>query len=191
MTNTKCSSNPDDETIRSLRARCWPADPPSLQPAHESGAYVPSLSERLDRDANLSDGARRCGRILAAYVYRRHRDARSAQITVTWIAKRMGVCRRSVQRYLRQLEWAGYITVTVCANRARMCIGVIVDLLAQLLPRHGWPQTLGKPAATNSSQNYRFRKKYRRFSREQWAAKVQEGLFRSLMNKLPPPPALL
>ena len=191
MTNSNFNDNPHEAAIRSLRARCWPADPPSLQTVHESGAYVPSLSEQLDRDPNLNDGARRCGRILGAYVYRRHRDARSAQITVTWIARRMGVCRRSVQRYLRQLEGAGYIGVTVCASRARMCIGIIVDLLAPLLPRHGWPQTLGKPAATNSSQNYRFKDKYRRISREQWAANVQEGLFRSLMNKLPPPPALI
>jgi hypothetical protein len=178
-------------TIKCLQARCWPTDPTPLRPVHETNAYVPSLAERLDLDPNLNNGARRCARILAAYTHRRSRESLSAQITVTWIAKRMGVCRRTAQRYLRQLEQAGYIAVTVCANRARMCVGIIVDLLSPLLPVHGWPQTLGKPAATKSSQNYRFRNKYRQISRELWAWNVQEGLFRSLMNKLPPAPALL
>ena len=182
------------DTIKSLQARCLPLDPAPLMPVHDSHAYTPELAERLDRDPNLSDGARRCARIIAAYTYRRARTSRRAEITVTWIAARMDVCRRTAQRYLRQLEHAGYITVTVCASRVRMCIGIIIELLTPLFPGHhakAWPQTREKPAATIPSHNYSFKIKYREFSRAHFAAKVQDGLFRSLMNKIPPPPPLL
>lgn len=180
-----------DQTIKDLQRRCLPAEPTPPIPFHHTNAYVPSLAERIDLDPNLTDGARRCARILAAYTHRRARENRSAAITVTWIAARMDVCRRTVQRYLRQLERAGYITVTICQSRARMCIGIIVEILDALMPGHGWPVTQANPAATQKSQNYKFRYKYRRFSCSHWTAHMQEGLFRSLMNKIPPPPALL
>ena len=57
----------------------------------------------------------------------------------------LGKDRRTVQRYLRQLERAGYITVEVVHARTRMCAGLFVALLAPLFPRHHrqkWPEKL-------------------------------------------------
>jgi ribosomal protein S25 len=143
------------DVIRDLQRRSMPVETPSVLPVHPGRAYVPATAETIETDPNLTDGARRCARILAAYVHRRAREEREAPITVTWIAARMGVCRRTAQRYLRQLEHAGYIAVSVCATRARMCCGLIVQVLDRLLPGHGWQKTSMKPDVTNSSRKYR------------------------------------
>src|ERR1022692_3058302 len=96
--------------LRSLRCCHLPAEEQPLHaPPRNSGAYVPELAARIDDDRNLSDGARRCARKLTEYVYRINREARAAEITVTWLMKALGRSRRTVQRYLRQLERAGYI----------------------------------------------------------------------------------
>ena len=60
----------------------------------------------------------------------RDRSARAADITVTWLMRALGKDRRTVQRYLRQLEHAGYITVEVVHARTRMCAGLFVALLS-------------------------------------------------------------
>ena len=55
----------------------------------------------------------------------------------------LGKSRRTVQRYLRQLEREGYIAVEVIHARTRMCAGLFIALLAPMLPRHHrqqWPQ---------------------------------------------------
>jgi hypothetical protein len=70
--------------LRSLRTCHLPAEQKPLAPVRDNRTYVPELAARLDTDPNLTDGARRCARILAAYTYRRHRDTRTAQITVTY-----------------------------------------------------------------------------------------------------------
>src|SRR5262245_20897994 len=57
-----------------------------------SGAYVPELAAMLEDDRNLTDGARRCARKLAEYAYRRDREGRTAEITVTYLAKALGKC---------------------------------------------------------------------------------------------------
>src|ERR1022692_3154132 len=99
---------------RSLRCCHLPAEEQPLHaPPRNSGAYVPELAARIDDDRNLSDGARRCARKLTEYVYRINRAARAAEITVTWLMKALGRSRRTVQRYLRQLERAGYIGAEV------------------------------------------------------------------------------
>jgi hypothetical protein len=100
----------------------------------------------------------------------------------------LGKSRRTVQRYLRQLERAGYISVEVIYARTRMCAGLLVELLAPLFPRHHrarWPQKLMEPDAPRKSQNNRLRYKY---SRESWALRCMDGVFRALMKTLPPLP---
>jgi hypothetical protein len=80
---------------------------PRRKPVRDSGGYVPELSARLEDDGNLTDGARRCARKIAEYAYRCNRETRTAEITVTYLQRALGKCRRTVQRYLRQLEREG------------------------------------------------------------------------------------
>ena len=175
-----------DRRQRSLRSCHLPAEPKQLQAQpRDSGAYVPEMAARIEDDPNLTDGARRCARKLMQYVYRKDRTARAADITVTWLMKALGKERRTVQRYLRQLERAGYITVEVVHARTRMCAGLFVALLAPLFPRHHrqkWPGKLIDSDASQKSQNNRLRIKY---SRESWALRCMDGVFRSLMKTLP------
>jgi hypothetical protein len=175
---------------RSLRTCHLPAEEKPQRARRETGAYVPQLSARVDDDPNLSDGARRCARKIAEYVHRCGRENRSAEITVTFLMNALRRDRRTVQRYLRQLERAGYIAVEVLQWRTRMCAGLFVKLLAPLLPRHGWPDKAMKPDAARMSQNYRSNIKTVRSSRETWALKCMEGVFRSLKATLPRFPAL-
>jgi hypothetical protein len=173
--------------LRSLRCCHLPAEPSSRHPSpHSTGAYTPELAARIDDDRNLTDGARRCARKLAEYIYRRNREGHTAEITVTYLVRALGRCRRTVQRYLRQLEREGYIAVEVVHTGTRLCAGLMVKLLAPLFPRHGWPQKLIKPDATSKSQNNRFRYGYRQIPRESWALRCMDGVFRSLMQTIPP-----
>src|SRR5436189_201551 len=83
------------------------------------------------------------------------RDARAGDITVTWLMRALGKSRRSVQRYLGQLEREGYIAVEVVYARTRMCAGLFVALLAPLFPKHHrqkWPQILIESDAPQKSQ---------------------------------------
>src|ERR1019366_5852328 len=98
---------------RSLRCSPLPAEQKPLIHVRDSHAYVPELAARLDTDPNLTDGARRCARILAAYNYRDNRDTRSAQITVTYLTRAMTKCRGTVPRYLSQLERTGRLGTDV------------------------------------------------------------------------------
>jgi len=189
-------ATPTDEgrRQRSLRSCHVPAEPkPRHAPPRDSGAFVPELAARIEDDRNLTDGARRCARKLAEYIYRKGRSARASDITVTWLMRALGKSRRTVQRYLRQLEREGYIAVQVNYARTRMCAGLFVELLAPLFPRHHrqkWPQKLMEPDAPRMSQNERFRYITERISRESWALRCMDGVFRSLMNTLPPLPAI-
>ena len=180
----------EERRPRSLRSCHLPAEPkPRYAAPRDTGAYVPEMSARIEDDRNLTDGARRCARKIAEYVYRKNREGREAEITVTYLVKALGRCSRSVQRYLRQLEQAGYISVEVIYARTRMCAGLMVELLAPLFPRHHrqrWPQKLMDSDTTRESQNNRPRYKY---SRESWALRCMDGVFRSLMKTLPPLPA--
>jgi hypothetical protein len=152
------------------------------------------MSARIDNDLNLTDGARCCARKILAYTHRKNRDGREAEITVTYLKKALGRCRRTVQRYLRQLEREGYIEVFVVpSERTRMCFGLLVRLLNPLLPRHRrrkWPEKAGKPDATAKSQNYSQRYKRRPISRALWAFFCCDGVWRSYMKTIPPLPAL-
>lgn len=167
--------------------------------ADRGGAYVPEMAARLDRDPNLTDGARRCGRRLVEETYRRNRQGRSLPVTVSYLARGLGRCRRTVQRYLRQLEQAGYVRIDVVKGaRSRLCTGLIVELLRPLFAPHhrdAWPETRRKPGATAESQNHRFQTNLsgnrHRISREQWALRCMDGVFRALMATIPPVPAAL
>jgi hypothetical protein len=172
--------------MRSYRT-CWlPADHPDLLVApRPGGKYVPELSSALDDDRNLTDGARRCARKLAEYVYRRDRDTRTAQITVTWLMKALGKSRRQVQRYLRQLERAGYITVAVIHAYTRMCTGLMIGLLTPLIPRHGWKKAI-KPDAPKVSHNDSFRYRIRIIPRVLWAVKCTDPIREAWDRMMPP-----
>jgi hypothetical protein len=177
---------------RSLRCCHLPAEPnPRHPPPRDDGAYVPELAARIEDDPNLTDGARRCARKLAEYIYRRDRETRSAEITVTYLMRSLRKSRRTIQRYLRQLEHAGYISVQVIHAGTRMCAGLLVALLTPLFPRHHrqqWPHKLGNPDAPRKSHNHRLRIKY---SREDWALRCMDGIFRSLMKTIPPLPSVI
>jgi hypothetical protein len=159
----------------------------------ETGAYVPELAARIDNDPNLTDGARRCARKLAELTYRQNREGRTLPVTVTYLAKALGRCRRTVQRYLRQLEGEGYVAVDVIASqRSRMCVGLVVRLLAPLFAVHHrqrWPQSRANPGATreslNQSHKVYFQVKGRRISVEHWALRCMNGVFRSFMQTNP------
>ena len=193
MHHTKRSPIPDPaRQLRSYRT-CWlPAEETPLRaPPRPGNAYVPELAAGIDDDRNLTDGARRCARKLAEYVYRTNRDSRVAQITVTWLMKGLGKSRRTVQRYLRQLERAGYITVDVIHARTRMCAGLMVGLLAPIIPRHGWKKSM-KPDAPRLSQNNSSRYKTRLIPRVLWAVRCTDPIRKAwdrLMPPLPPFPA--
>ena len=78
-----------DRRLRSLRSCHLPAElKPLHAPPRDSGAYVPEMAARIEDDPNLTDGARRCARKLMQYVYRKNRNARAADITVTWLDAR-------------------------------------------------------------------------------------------------------
>jgi hypothetical protein len=169
------------------------AEPARKPSPRDSRAYVPELSARIEDDPNLTDGARRCARKLAELTYRKSRDTRSLPVTVTYLARCLGRCRRTVQRYLRQLEREGYVAVQVVAShRSRLCIGLIVRLCAPLLAAHHrdrWPGNPANPGATPESQIKRFKgysevKTYQ-LSVEHWALRCMDGVFRSFMKTDP------
>jgi hypothetical protein len=179
---------PKDEArrLRSYRT-CWrPADDPIAYAAsRESSAYVPETSASVDDDRNLTDGARRCARKIAAYVYRKNRDSRCTEITVTYLMKALRKSRRTVQRYLRQLEKAGYIDVSVIHARTRMCAGLLVQVLAPMIPRHGWKKSM-KPDAPMLSQNNSSRYKPRLIPRALWALRCTDPIQKAWDRIIPP-----
>lgn len=165
----------------------------SMGAPKDSGAYVPEMSARLEDDPHLTDGARRCARKMAELTYRQNREGRVLPVTVTYLARALGRCRRTVQRYLRQLEVRGYVAVDVVASpRSRMCIGLMVRLLTPLLAAHhrqSWPEKAGKSGATRESLNHRFKLlsqgKAQQVPVQQWAMRCMDGVFRSLMKTNP------
>jgi hypothetical protein len=174
---------------RSLKHCHLPADPkPRHAPPRDTGAYVPEMAASIDNDRNLSDGARRCARKLMEYVYRRNRQGRGAQITVTWLMAALGKSRRQVQRYLRALEREGYIAVDVLYAHTRMCAGLFVELLAPLFPRHHrekWPQKLMNSDAPQVSQNNKSRYKTVRIPRALWFLRCADPIWKAWQRTLP------
>jgi hypothetical protein len=177
---------------QSLQKRCRPVERKTAPAPRPSGGYVPELADALDRDARLSDGARRCARVLAAQTYRKHRDARALSVTVTWLAQAMGRGRRTIQRYLRQLEAAEYIEVDVIpSERTRMCVGLLVTLLKSAIPRHSWPEKAIKSGAPLLAQINRPDRFIRPIPRAEWAERCWNGMARVLIALAGPPPDAL
>lgn len=176
----------------------------------DSGAYVPQLSARLEDDLNITDGARRCARKIAELTYRQNREGRSLDVTVTYLMKALGRSRRTVQRYLRELEREEYIRVEVIGSTfTRMCVGLVVHLCGPLFARHhrkSWPpkkspRLAAKPGASKESHKQtrsfsldRYKDRRLMFSVQRRFLKCSDGAFRSLMKtdplgvmKTPPP----
>jgi hypothetical protein len=185
----------DERRKRSLK-RCHYYslnDRPRKNPPVDNHAYVPELSARLENDNNITDGARRCARKIAELTYRRNRVGRSLDITVTYLMKALDRCRRTIQRYLSNLEREGYIRIDVVyGQQTRMCIGLIIHLQKQLFTKHHkdkWPQKLLKPGATKKSHKYSFiinnGDNFNITSRNEWAVKCMDGVFKSLMKTIP------
>jgi hypothetical protein len=185
-------------SARSERSRRTCHRPAAQKPRHPSprdtGAYMPEMAARINNDLNLTDGARRCAGKLTEYIYPRNRERREAQITVAYLMKALNRCRRTVQRYLRQLEREGYIDVHVVpSERTRMCSGLLIRLLDPLIPRHRrrkWPEKAGNPDATQESQINSSRLEIRKIPRHVWDFLCSQGVWRSYMKTLPPLPAI-
>ena len=188
------SSKSRERSERSRRHCHLPAEPkkPRYPSPRDTGEYVPEMGARIDNDRNLTDGARLCGRKLMGYVYRKNREGREVEITVPYLEKVLGRCRRTVQGYLRELEREGYIeALVVPSGRTRMCFGLLIRLLDPLFPRHrrgGWPEKGGIRDAQKDSQIYSSRSRRKPIPRRIWAFFCCEGVFRSYMKTLPPPP---
>lgn len=187
--------------LRSLRSSWRPSlrERRRHKPPRDTGAFVPALAARLYDDQNLSDGARRCGAKIVEITYRKgDRQDRSVEVTVTYLMEALGKCRRTVQRYLRQLEAEDYVRIDVVrASRTRMCCGLIVRLLMPLFPRHHkdkWPENRRNPGATELSLNYFMKDSKggngRLVPRRIWALWCKDGVFRSYKATWPPFQAL-
>lgn len=150
-----------------------------------SHAYVPETAARLEDDDRITDGARHCARKIAELTHRRCRESRALPITVSYLAKALRRSPRTVQRYLRQLEAAGYVSVLVVQTRARMCGGLLIAVMATLLPRHGWAKSM-KPAMTRMSEINRDRFKGRYFPVAVWNFLCVTGKDRRRAATLPP-----
>ncbi|WP_274630872.1 hypothetical protein [Arvimicrobium flavum] len=169
----------------------WKAAPEVTPLSGRSGdAYVPELSAQVEEDGNITDGARRCVRRIAELAYRRARRDRAVAVTVSYLAKGLRRCERTVQRYLRQLEAAGYIrTEVVMSGRSRMSFGLMICLLEPLFAAHHrkrWPGAQANAGVTAESQNKRFHRLHargwRRIPVESWAMRCMDGVFRAFMQ---------
>lgn len=123
----------------------------------------------------------------------RQTRCRSVEITVTYLMKALGRCRRTIQNYLRELERAGYIgCFVIAAERSRMAIGLVIVLLEAIMPRHGWPKRKngGFPGAQEDSQKHLQEDNRLIIPVRMWALRCMEGVFRSLMVTIPPFPAI-
>jgi len=185
----------DERRLRSLQTchRHSLYEKPRTAPSKDTGAYVPEMSVRLEDDPNLTDGARRCARKLAEYTYPHARALRASEITVTYLMRALGKCRRTVQRYLRILEREGYIHVEVIQGEStRMCIGLLIQLLQPFFARHHkqkWPQSLAIPGVTKMSLKKSpviiNKGGHPTIPRRLWALKCMDGVFRALTRTLP------
>ena len=184
-----------ERSERSRRHCHLPAEPKKSRfPANSAGyrrIRAGNEGARIDNDRNLTDGARLCGGKVMGFVHRKNRAGRAEDLPVSDL-KALGRCRRSVQGYLRELEREGYIeALVVPSERTRMCFGLLIRLLDPLFPRHrrdGWPEKGGIPDAQKDSQIYSSRSRRKPIPRRIWAFFCCEGVWRSYMKTLPPPP---
>ena len=156
-----CTTKHPIRQMRSLRpATCPPnRNPGSLATRHRR---LRAGDGRPDRGRPQPDGRRAPLRPQDGGIHLPERTAKAAEpkSPSPTLMRALRTCRRTVQRYLRQLEHAGYIGVEVIHARTRMCAGCWSRCWHPLFPRHHrqkWPQRLIEPDAARESQNNRLR----------------------------------
>jgi hypothetical protein len=157
-------------------------------PRPSSAAYIPELAAKLDDDSRLTDGARRCGRKIAELAYRRNREGRALEITVSYLMNALERSRRPRCRAICASSRPAAISRSRSSSAGgRGCAPAwVVHLLKTLLPRHGWPEKLGKPGAQKVAQNYNAKK----IPRDLWALRCWDGQIRARIRTLPPFPGI-
>ncbi len=134
----------------------WDALPDN--PAKTTGdRYTPQTSADILNDNQLTDGAKVLALKLMEETYRKNRRGRWLKITVTYLMKAMGKCRRTIQNYLRLLEHLGYIRTDVIRSPiSRMCIGLGIWLQDPMFPKHHkdkWPEKRTNSGVQKDSYN--------------------------------------
>ncbi len=134
----------------------WDALPEN--PAENTGGgYTPQVSSTILNDNRLTSGSKIMAMKIMEEAYKKNREGRWLQITVTYLMKALGRCRRTIQNYLRLLETLGYIkTDVINGKKSRMCIGLAIWLQEALFPEHHkekWPQKRAIPGAQIDSYN--------------------------------------
>ncbi len=126
----------EERTARALRAKeargIRNASPPKRASRPEprpSKLYAPEMECDAARDVRLVHGAARCFQLI--YALQRGQLPRP---TKRWLAEQLGVCTRTVQRYLKQLRLLGYITVDEIRTATGWMIGQIVRTTRKALP---------------------------------------------------------
>lgn len=160
----------------------------SAPPVDASRQYHQAGSTSYIRDVGLGDGARRLAALLLALAGKGtviDRGTRGGSLTKGKLAARLGRSRRTVQRYLRELEERGYIAPveTTFCPRTGMLSGIRIRLLPKLFPwwRNGKPAKMAENVGEtemSSLKNTAIKLKKRRLSEaESWTAPVPSSRF--------------
>lgn len=166
--------------------------PPYPAP-RETNEYVPEMSMKIVKDRNLTGSARRIVQFLMRHAYQDNRAGRSIALTVTFIMEGLQLSRRTVQRSLTLLESQGYIHCLVArGDRSRMCVGLLIELLRPLFPKHHqekWPVRAVNAGASKSPYKQRIQvsiqKAQNKTPRHLWSVRCMDGIFRSFMKTNP------
>ncbi len=132
-----------------------------------SRLYSPEMACDAARDTRLMHGAARCFQLI--YALQRGQLPRP---TKRWLAEQLGVCQRTVQRYLKQLREFEYIAIEEIRTATGWMVGQVVRVTKKALPffRQFTPKirmVLGEtglspkkiPSVSEStSQDFRYRK---------------------------------
>lgn len=160
----------------------------SAPPVEASRQYHQAGSTSYIRDVGLGDGARRLVALLLALAGKGtviDRGTRGGPLTKGKLAARLGRSRRTVQRYLRELEERGYIAPveTTFCPRTGMLSGIRIRLLPKVFPwwRNGKPAKLAENVGEtemSSLENTAIKLKKRRLSEaESWTAPASRNRF--------------
>lgn len=157
----------------------------------EARDYVPQISMTVVNDRNLTDSARRIVMFIMRHAYQDSRSERFIGMTVSFIMEGLVLSRRTVQRCLTLLETLGYLQCEIATGgETKMCIGLIINLLSPLFPKHhkeSWPERRTNSGASPMSQKqteYINTSKgisngaVHRISRLNWALKCLAGVAR-------------
>ncbi|WP_152538623.1 helix-turn-helix domain-containing protein [Aquimarina macrocephali] len=152
--------------------------------------YTPQTSAAILNDNRLTDGAKILALKLMEQTYRENREGRWLQITVPYLMKALGRCRRTIQNYLRLLEHYGYIkTDVIKANISKMCVGLAIWLQEPLFPKHHkekWPQSATNSGAQKTSYNNPISLLLNTIPINLWAEECMKGIYRSFKRNNEP-----